>query len=611
MTPALYASDELFLSLTKKSESLKNIPTSVSIVTAVQIKESGARNLAEAVTGVPGLTNGSYGSLGAAGNIMLRGSSAEQVLVLVDGVRINDPATGLVDLSTIPVDSIDRIEIIRGGVSALYGTSAFGGIVNIITKKAEEGAPSMGVDLSAGSFNTQHYGLNFNIKNGNTSGFFSAGKLSSDGWRVNSAYDNNDLFANLGFEDPLWGAFNLSAKQFSSSVGVPGMGIAVSAYDGSLEKQASTPNATQKEDKSSIELGNTKNFDAGTLKSVLHASDSKTDYLVPEWLKNDRYQSTVFGSEIQFAARCGLTAGTEWWGELYRQIDKNSNTAMLDASRTTTAVFLQQEAAYKDLRFIPSARLDNNSIFGTVTSPRMTVLFHAADCLKISANSGKAWRAPTINELYWPKDTNIFSGTTYVTLGNATLKPEEGITSDIGIEYLAQNAKASVTYYLTDSDNLISWDSSVDTTGTIVTTQPMNIGKARQQGVECELSHKIISGLLHKCNYTYLRAEDIQRHTPLVYRPEHTAQYELSYLTVSQTKATVTARFVSAQKTGDPAVPELKEYTTVNCRISQNIKTLELWAAMNNVFDVKYQTRLYYPLPGQTVSAGINWKFQE
>ncbi|MGA2091467.1 MAG: TonB-dependent receptor [Endomicrobiales bacterium] len=610
LSMAVYAQDDLFLSLTKTSESLENTPTSVSVVTATQIKSSGARNLGEAVENVTGLSSGLYGSLGANDNIMLRGSSPEQVLILMDGMRLNDPSTGLVDLTTIPVDNIERIEIIRGGVSALYGTSAFGGIVNIITKKPAESGPAIGVNLSAGSFNTQQYGVNFGVKNNNLSGYFTAGKITTDGYRDNSAYANNNVFARLGYTDPVWGDFDLTGTQFSSNAGVPGMGIDLSRYNGTLEKEASTPDANQQDDNSSIRLQNTKKFDAGTLKTTVYVNSIQTDYQDPGSLTNDSYQSTTAGSELQFTTLFGLTAGAEWYDDLYQQIDKNTGATTVDVSRTTTAGYLQQQFTYNKLLLIPSIRLDDNSIFGSVVCPRITAIYHLTDCVKISANSGKAWAAPTFDELYWPMENDFFFGTNYITIGNPNLKPEEGITSDIGAEYHTPCTKTSLTYYVTQSNNLINWSTTMNASGSIATTTPVNIGQSQQEGVEFEFSQKIFSGLSHKINYTYLWAEDTLEHIQLPYRPQDTLNYELIYQMLTQTQAKVTVHYVGSQATGDPTITELPGFTTVNCRISQKFKQIELWVGVDDIFDIKYQTRLYYPLPGQTISAGLNWKFQ-
>ncbi|MHB9155461.1 MAG: TonB-dependent receptor, partial [Endomicrobiales bacterium] len=154
----------VFLSLTRKAESLSNMPTNVSIITSTEIIDKKATSVAALLYDELGLTMSRTGTPGATANLMIRGSSPEEVLVLIDGRRINDPAMGLVDFNAIPTDAIERIEIIRGAASAIYGTAAFGGVVNLITRKAGENAPLLNLGASGGSFNAQNYLLNFSVQ---------------------------------------------------------------------------------------------------------------------------------------------------------------------------------------------------------------------------------------------------------------------------------------------------------------------------------------------------------------------------------------------------------------------------------------------------------------
>jgi outer membrane cobalamin receptor len=561
-----------------------------------------------------GLTPGRYGTLGAVSNIMIRGSSAEQVLVLIDGRRINDPAMGIVDVGLIPTENIERIEIIRGGASAIYGTSAFGGMVNIITKRPADEALKTELGYSAASFDTHHFRLNFDVKRDRLSGLFTAGRTLSAGWRENSDYSNRTFFTRLGYDAGTWGTFDLSGSSFRSDTGVPGMGVSLDQYDGTREKQASTPDARQTEDRSYIRLEDCKRFDSGdAVKAVCYGSNNDTDYRVPSWAKDDRYASAVFGDELQFMSRFGTTVGMEWWQELYRQTNNVTATTPIDRSRISSAVYLQQELRLGRFGLIPSLRYDDNSSFGGIYSPRITVTLQASDALKLSGNAGKAWRAPTFNELYWARDVNVFWGTTYVTVGNTALKPEEGISSDIGAEYTHRLFKCRATAFLTDSKDLISWQQISDPGTNTVTTIPMNIGKARQTGLELEWSQRIVSGLYHQLNYTYLWAEDRDRKTVLPYRPRHTANYALSFLTARGTCLSADLKYVSPQETGDdfpPVVSALPEYALLGATVTQRFAaSAELWFRAENITDKQYQTRLEYPLPGRTFSAGLNIRF--
>lgn len=602
----------IFLSLTRKAEFFRDMPTNTSVITSAEIMENDPCNLGEILKNEVGLINGQYGTLGASTNIMLRGSSPEQVLVLIDGRRINDPAMGLVDLGSIPVENIERIEIIRGGASAIYGTTAFGGVVNIITKKPESGPSAAEIGFSGHSFNTKAFRLNFGTKQEKNSGLFTASRTVSDGWRKNSDYDTNNFFARLGFDDKILGQFDFSGSFFRSIAGVPGLGVSLDKYDGKAELEASTPDASQSENRVYSRLEHSKSWNENSLKTVIYASSDNTDYKVPSWTKNDEYKSFVFGSELQFSTTLGTTFGAEWWQEMYKQFDYNANIDKIDRSRSTSALYVQHELKLNKFVLLPSMRFDDNSGFGSVFSPRVTVTYMASNTLKFSANSGKAWRAPTFNELYWPQDSSFFWGTTYLTIGNPTLKPEEGIASDAGVEYTQPNNKTRLTFFLTESENLISWQEKADIPANTVTTSPENIGKSRQQGIEFEFSQKILQGLYHQLNYTYLNAEDTQNSKTLIYRPSNTINYGVSYLFAWNMKLSTNLQYVGSQQTGDtfpPIVSELPEYALWGIKITQKLADAEFWIKIDNVTDKRYQTRHEFPLPGRTFSGGINIRF--
>jgi outer membrane cobalamin receptor len=607
----LSAGDEVFLSLTKGAKPAKELPANTATVTNAEITESKPLALADSMKDKAGIVYGQYGTLGGAMHMMIRGSSSEQVLVLIDGRRVNDPSMGLVDTGAIPMDSVERVEIIRGGLSSMYGTGAFGGVVNIITRQPVDETPSLDLSISAGSLNTRSFEASVQAKKGALSTFVTAGKTLSDGFRANSDYDANDFFARFGYDAGLTGQFDLTTSFNRRKFGDPGPGVSLDAYDGTLEKTASA-DAIEDSDSSYWRLGHVKDFGELTLKSSLYASDKDKKYTYPSNFEDDEYRTFVYGGDAQVSNRGGATAGAEWWEEKNKQLDNMFSTVLMDKSRVVTAVYIQQELNAGKFTFIPSVRYDDNSAFGGVASPHITAVYRAGDRLKLSANSGKIWRAPTFNELYWPYNSFTYNGTTYVTLGNKDLSPEEGIASDFGAQYDLQNFTVKLVGFYTQSRNLINWVSAFDPVTNTSTYATENIGKAVQTGAEFELGHKLAPGLYHKFNYTNLWAEDTENKTRLTYRPMNTANYGISWMLPSDTRFDVSAQYVSEVLTGTtPSV--LPEYTLLNAGVSQKLRDIELWAKVNNLADKKYQTRAAYnggyPLPGITYTAGVKVKF--
>jgi outer membrane receptor for ferrienterochelin and colicins len=584
--------NEVFLSLTRHAEPIADLPTSVSTVPNSQIRAKESLTLSDAINNQLSINVSQQGTVGQNSTLSIRGSSSEQVLVLIDGRRINSVSLGTADLSSIPANRIDHIEIIRGSASAQYGTSAFGGVVNVITKRAAENTPLFDVGASYGSFNTQDYSITANLRRDALSAMVTADKTLTDGWRKNSDLDADDFLVNLGYDAGNIGKFDLSGSLFRSDLGVPGpiTGLTPSMFNGTIEKTASTPDARQTYDKRYIRLTHTTPGETRSLKTIVYASDDKLNFNVPSWFSNTDYDSPVFGTELQYNAGYGLTVGGEWWEEKHKQTDLLLNTDVIDRSRVNTAGYVQEQFNAGRFLFIPELRYDDNSAFGSVMTPRLSVVYRASDALKLSANSGKTWRAPTFNELYYPLDPWGFAG-------NPDLKPEEGISSDIGAEYRFGTYRTALTLFQTDTDNLIVWGMT-----------PQNIGKSRQRGAEFEIGGKIVSGVSHRLGYTYLWAEDLDANTQLIYRPQNMLNYTVACLLPWNSKADLSAQYVGSQKTETAGV-RLPEYTLVGLRLAHTIGSAEIWVKGDNLLDTKYETRLGFPLPGLTVAGGVTVKF--
>jgi len=589
---------DIFVSLTRKEEPSEKLPVNVTNISNAEISEKKPTTLADLLTDQTGVTFGRVGTIGGTVSLMLRGSTPEQVLVLLDGQRMNDISFGTIDLGTIPTENIDHIEIIRGGMSSMYGTGAFGGIINIITKKEADCAPGLGLSVSEGSFNTQSYSVNMQAKKKNVSAFFSANKTLSDGYRNDSDYDGKDLFAKFGFNSSGSGEFGLTASFNSNDFGFPGQAtdangnpLTTDEYNGTLEK-AATFASRQRDTKSYWKADNTRSWESLTLKSSVYSSFKDSLYTDP--FTDDDYRSSVFGGNSQLSNGAGTTAGAEWWEEIFKRTDNLANVTAIDKSRVDTALYIQQELYTGKFGLIPSVRYDENSVFGGVACPHVTVTYRPAEHIKLSANSGKVWRAPTFDDLFF---NNVYFA------GNPDLKPEEGIASDIGLEYKTMEWRTSVAVFLTETKNLLT--SMPDSNGIY---HAVNLGQTRQSGVEYEFSQKLASGLYQKFNYTYLDARDTLNDKPLVYRPHDSANYGLSFLTPACTRFDVSAQYVGEVQTG-VTPSSLPEYALLNLGISQKFKDWEIWVKVDNVMNKLYQTRLGYPLPGVVYSTGLNVKF--
>ncbi|MCB4790394.1 MAG: TonB-dependent receptor [Elusimicrobia bacterium] len=593
----------VFLSLTRKAQSMKDLPTNTSVITETQIKNMNEGTLGDVIRHEVGLNPSLTGTFGAESNLMIRGAASPQVLVLIDGRKVNALSSGIADLSTVPLDNIERIEIIRGAASAIYGANAIGGVINIITKKPKDPEPVVAIGLSYGSFSTQSQSINIGTKKENTSFMITGSRNLSDGWRDNSGYDSKDMFLDLGYNTVNFGNFDFSGTYFTSSLGTPGLGVSLDKYDGNIELLATTPEAKQTEEKKNVSLKNEKKLGENLIKTTLYFSNERINFKDPlnlDWTTgavspiDTDYKSTIYNGEVQVNTLYNITAGFEWSLERYQQSNLMTNLDEISNSRVNSAVYAQDKINAGSLTILPGLRFDSNSSFGSILSPKVTLVYAINEALKVSANSGRAWRSPTFNDLYYPIS------------GNINLKPEDGISSDIGIEYNKTTTMAGVTVFLTETKDLIEWAPSASNPNIWM---PSNVSTSRQSGAEFVLKYKIFTGFFHKLNYTYLWALDTTQNTVLFYRPCNTVNSAFTYLFPSNLKFELDTKYVSSQETN--SVPtQLPAYTLYDFGLTKEFgPDAQLWAKVKNATDEKYQTRLGYPVPGRTVFVGIKIKF--
>lgn len=576
----------LFLSLTKTAEPLSDLTTNLTVITQEEIKEKNAKNLGEVIDGEVGISYKTYGPLGQTQSIFMRGSTAGQVLVLVDGRPVNDIGTGGgADFNAIPANIIEKVEIIRGSGAALYGTGAFGGVINVITKKATPFTPNVNPYFSFGTFNTINAGITGAYANDWISILVAPSLLSSDGYRQNSFYDSKNIFAKIAVTPTENSEIVLSGQAYNADLGNPG----------SLSYPSDT--AKQYEDNNYLKLDyNTKYEDFDIQLSGYNANYTRQSGDLANWYDN-KYETLNRGIKGSATYKEMITVGMEWNKTQFKQIDKMSSTTQIDRNRENSAVYVQGIINVGNLTLIPVVRADQNTDYDDVSTPAISAIYKITDEIKISGNASKVWLAPTFGQIYG-------DGMWYIPATD--LKPEKGISTDLGIEYNNGKIGVALTGFHITTDNLIQ---NVLVDPNTWQYQAQNVAQSRQYGYEIEANYKMSKSINHKLNYTYLRAEDVKTHTDLTYKPMHTLNYVLSVSPIKQLKLTVDVSYVTTTlcETGD----YLKDYCLLNARADYQInKYLSLWVKGDNLTnDEKYQLSYDYPMPGITGTAGIDIKF--
>jgi len=593
---------------TRSPRMVKDLPTNVSVITREEIAESGAQNVGEVLKNRLGVGIRRYGTLGAQSEIALRGCSAYQTLVMVDGRPVNSISDGIADLSQFPIDNIERIEVVRGPVSALYGANALGGVINIITREAKEERVTADVILGGGSFGTQIARLNLGTKDTNIKTYFTISNNTSDGWRKNSAYDNHNFTGKLAYNAGKIGNFELRGGYHREKLGLPGANYETDWSTGEKiifdERYASNPKEVQEDEKRYAILEYSNGGENSKLLLRLYGSDDeKRDQNPdPDWPTDDFYENTTQGTEVQLDTLYGITLGMDIHQDKYRQRNEINSQTIISEKTLNQSVFLQETLSLKPVTAILGTRYDHHSAYGGQMNPSLSLIYQPREYLKISFNLARGFRAPTFCDLYWPDYLGC--------LGNPDLKPERAWAYDLGFEHQWGTLLLSrLTLFRTDIENLILWGPNVSSIWT-----PYIMPEAYSQGVELEFIHQVTPRLSQSINYTYLhsagKSEGEDKYQIASYRPHNRANYRIHYTSDFGLKVSLGTEFVGEQwsdrgKTGD----RLPDYFLLNARIAQRISNLEAYVSFDNIFDKKYQTIFGYPMPGRTIMAGISWKF--
>ena len=508
-----YLLDPVTSTATRMQSRASEVSTNVTVVSGARLEQRQAQDIGDAMQEVPGVFIRPYGALGDVRTPSIRGSSAGQVLVLMDGQRVNNVQTGELDLTTLPAEGIDRIEIVRGGASAMYGADAVGGVINVITKNhaASDGVRG-DIKVLSGSFGTREAGVKGDFSSGNSYSSLSYRYLKSDGdFTFHPTHDstasrvNAEFLSHMFFGKERWRiddrrALSFTGQYFVSRAGDPGT---IAFPNTEAEKRYRN---------GLLGLAYDQDFEGvmQTLRVQTYYHNLLFNYEDPlAFMPVLNFSHNIAaGGEAQAGLRLGgwnsLTTGYA-----YRWDQYSGNALQGEYGRGLHSVYLVDEiAAYPSfttaiqrVAIIPALRWDRFSDFGAQWSPKIGLVVNAGDewLLSVKANYGRSFRAPTFNDLYWPRDA--------YTAGNPELKPERASDFDLGatleVPVLA-GIGASFAWFGNTVTDLILWQSGADWVWS-----PVNVGKAEIHGIEAGVSVAPWKDLLTVgWNYTFLDARN-------------------------------------------------------------------------------------------------------
>jgi outer membrane cobalamin receptor len=592
--------EPVVVTATRFSQPASQIPSSTTVITAEEIISSGARDLGEILRDATSVDVSSNGPRGATSLAKIRGSSAEQVLVLLDGIRLNSEQNGNFDLNSLPVSlkDIERIEIVRGPASALYGSAASGGVIQIFTRKPEA-RPSTTLNWNEGSYDTRNFGLSHGWQIGEFYYRLGASADRSNGYRDNSELNQENYNGLVGINLP--GGYNIEASTYylDKDNGVPG----ATFY--------TLPNANQRD--RNIFSQFKVNGSVGPIQATarLIYDRQKSQYVDPDSSTDDTHLLDTLGTEIQLTWQSGihtLVVGGDYYN------DELNSTANGDHTQDRWSLFAQYETNPTSwAKILAGVRYDEHSAFGSVVSPKAGFVFTPTDTTTFHVSVGKSFRAPTLNDRFWPSAgysyIDFFTGELIEggTEGNPDLDPETTWEYEIGInQRIGEIATLKAAGFMRDAKDLIIWAEGNDNW-----YRPYNVTEARTWGAETSAEFLIHKKVTWGINYTYLIPKNRQTDEYIPNIPQHQAGSFLALGPFWDTKLRIGGRYVRYYD--DPARTD-RSYMIFDATLTRPFVIMdgleiELLVSARNILDREYEVNKGYPMPPAEVQVGVSASF--
>lgn len=629
---------EVVVTASRTPLDLLQSPSFVTVISQNDIEESGAPDLSGVLASQSGIVINNYGPQGQLKTTSIRGSTSSQVLVLMDGVRVNSSFDGWVDLSRLPLDNVDHIEVVRGGASSLWGTGAVGGVINIITKAPDRPSFNLSItnesylphdgsavrDLTSGTstpvpatplslLDGQRVALSVNGRLGDVglSGGGSFGRAANafvwddsssvgawtGGWRQRNNAQDLSQNAYAGAKAPfLDGAFTVKGTFDHSLIGVPG----------------SLTYATSQASQEDTSVAGSFAFTTPRFLSDALSLDLKGSYRWTQETLADP-QNPPTSSHVSNAAALELTqkaavldflSAVYGGSAAYEAVDSTNLTGFRD--RLSLAAFLSLPVSPAEpLTLTPSIRADYYSDFPAALSWQISAVALLSPSASLKASFGSAYRVPTLSDLYW---YDSFGDT-----GNPNLKPETSYSGELGAAFALGWFSVETSVFSRLVYNQIEWDP------TAFPTMPINIGQTLLPGAEIHATAAILEGLSLEVNYTYIYSLILQYlgtsytladnlRVPFV--PIHNlgmaGRFRTGIHTFSAEVRYESDKFTDAANT--PSA-ELAGYAVVNAGYRAAVtENLVFSIALRNILNAVYFTQSGYPMPPFSVITGMEVK---
>jgi vitamin B12 transporter len=584
-------SADVVVTAAAEPEPESTLGVSATVIGAEEIDRSRETSIGQFLRRVPGLDVVALGGPGTVTSLFLRGTGSNATLVLVDGVAVNAPFFGGVDLSTLATTNVERVEVVRGPFSALWGSDAIGGVVQIFTKRAEAPGLAATGTLGAGNGGAREGTLSAAFSEGALRATFGFRRVEYSGALPNDFFAGTNVSAALGAALGEAVSVGVTLRHDVGRTGIPMSGA------------TPTPRRSTTADTTAIGVPIAVVLSAATTLELTGTwATDRPGYSDPDdpyGYTSDETRMERAGGRLVLSHHLGvqrLSLGAEWQRALVTDTDVYGTE--IDArSVTTRALFFEDRVALSGEALVATVglRRDDHSAFGGATSPRATLAWRVVPALKLRVAAGGAFRAPTVGELYYPYS------------GNPALRPERSVSFEAGADVtLAPRVTFSVTAFRNRVRDYIQYEFATGTNE--------NAGSARMAGVETELTVALSERYFARAGYTWLDAWDETTSLPLLRRPAHRASVSLGATAWLASTWELTGLFVGRRDDVDAATFARvvdASYFRLDAAVTgpKLLEHLAPFVRVTNILGRDYAEAAGFPAPGSRVLGGLQASF--
>ena len=562
--------DTILITGTKIESSIKESPLSVSVVKKEEIEETNAKQTTDVLETLPGLFVKKTGAFGRA-DVDIRGigDSGRQIGVFIDGRPDKMGLYGCAVTHTLPMNNVEKIEVIRGPESVLYGSEAFGGVINIITRRTKKDIEG-NILTSFGTFNTQNLRLQQGMKIDNLDYFLSYDRKITDGYNANSAYNSNDIAGQVGYSLTKELDISLSGKYFAGLKNEPVPSAAGTWNDYARGSLDLTCKYDDKVYVGSLKLYNT--FGEHTFSDGFHSKDYT--YGVTGNIKTSIFKSNE------------LNLGGDGRYQIGNILNTVPASMIGEYSKWEYGVYLDdKQSIFDQLTVNAGIRYNYDKYAKEIFNPRVGIVYNLMKETVLRGVWSQGFRSPQLNDLYlWG--------------GNPDLKPEKVNNYEVGIrQEIGEDVDIDLGYFVMKGSDLIQ----------TVSGKKQNIGEFEFKGFEAAISARVLTPLELRLNYSNLATG-----TKTQGRPADKLTASVRYADFGF-KGLLNCEYVGNYYAGDNATNRIADYFVMNAKVNYDLKAIfsgmSVFFAVDNILDRQYQiyTSGLYAMPGRSFTLGAGY----